>query len=181
MMNDTTIGSVRFDEWISQHHNALRKRIMVSCIFDDDVFHDTYLTMRESVADAHGKDIESDFLKLYKIMFSRSFSAQAQYIHPDPLFFHYLRTEAVDLDIDEDTEDEPDMIEEQAKKIDRFCRANLDREDYMIYNLRFKACMSIRELIAYTGRSSLTIHRKIRQIIELIRAHFAITGKLRMA
>lgn len=181
MMNDTTTNSVQFDEWISCHHNALRKRIMVSCIFDDDVFHDTYLTMRESVAEANGKDIEGDFLKLYKIMFSRSFSAQAQYIHPDPLFFHYLRTEAVDFGIAEDTDDEPDRIEEQAKKIDRFCRANLNREDYTIYNLRFKACMSIREIIAYTGRSSLTIQRKIRQIIELIRAHFAMAGKLRMA
>ncbi len=179
-MNDTTTNNVQFDEWISRHHNALRKRIMVSCIFDDDIFHDTYLTMRESVAETHGKDIESDFLKLYKIMFSRSFSAQAQYIHPDPLFFHYLRTETIDFDIDEDSEEAPDRIEEQAKKIDRFCQANLNREDYTIYNLRFKACMSIRELVAYTGRSSLTIQRKLRQIIELIRAHFAITGKLRM-
>lgn len=114
-------------------------------------------------------------------MFSRSFSAQAQYIHPDPLFFQYLRTEAVDFGITEETEEEPDRIEQQAKKIDKFRQANLDREDYMIYNLRFKACMSIREIITYTGRSSLTIQRKIRQIIELIRAHFAMTGKLRMA
>lgn len=180
MMNDTT-NSVQFDEWISRHHNALRKRIMVSCIFDDDVFHDTYITMRESVEAAHEKDIEGDFLKLYKIMFSRSFSAQAQYIHPDALFFQYLRTEAVDFDIAEDTEDEPDRTAEQAKKIDKFCRTNLDREDYTIYNLRFNACLTIRELVAYTGHSSLTIQRKIRQIIELIRAHFTMTGKLRMA
>ncbi len=176
-MNDSTI----FDEWISRHHNALRKRIMVSCIFDNDVFHDTYLSMRNSVAEVHGKDIVGDFLKLYKITFSRSFSAQAQYIHPDPLFFQYLRTEAVDFDIDEETEEAPDRIKEQAKKIDRFCRANLDREDYEIFKLRFIACLSIRELIAYTGRSSLTIQRKIRQIIELIRAHFTVTGRLRMA
>lgn len=181
MMNVTTTNSVQFDEWISRHHNALRKRIMVSCIFDDDVFHDTYLTMRESVAEAHGKDIESDFLKLYKIMFSRSFSAQAQYIHPDPLFFQYLRTEAVDFDIADNMADDIDRIEEQAKKIDRFCKANLDKEDYEIFKLRFIACLSIRELIAYTGRSSLTIQRKIKQIIEFIRAHFAMTCKMRIA
>lgn len=180
-MNDTTTNSVQFDEWISRHHNALRKRIMVSCIFDDDVFHDTYLTMRESVVAAHGKDIEGDFLKLYKIMFSRSFSAQAQYIHPDPLFFQYLRTEAVDFGITEETEEEPDRIEQQAKKIDRYCRATLGREDYELFNLRFIACLTIRELIAYTGRSSLVIQRKLQRIIELIRAHFAPTGKLRMA
>lgn len=180
MMNDTT-DKILFDEWISQHHTALRKRIMTSCIFDDDVFHDTYLTMREKGIGSNQSNIEGDFLKLYKVMFSRSFSAQAQYIHPDPLFFHYLRTETVDFDIADDMEDESHRIEEQAKMIDKFCRANLGKEDYMIYNLRFNACLSIRELIAYTGRSSLTIQRKIQQIIEFIRAHFAPTGKLRMA
>ncbi len=180
MMNDTT-DKIRFDEWISQHHTALRKRIMTSCIFDDDVFHDTYLTMREKGIGSNQSNIEGDFLKLYKVMFSRSFSAQAQYLHPDPLFFQYLRTEAIEFDnIDRDM-DEPDIIEVQAKKIDRYCRATLGREDYELFNLRFIACLTIRELIAYTGRSSLTIQRKLQRIIELIRAHFAPTGKLRMA
>lgn len=177
MMNETTC-SVQLDEWISLHYNALRKRIMVSCIFDDDVFHDTYLTMRESVATVQGKELEMDFLKLYKIKFSRSFNVQMQYEHPDPLFFQYLRTEAVDFDIDEDTEEVHERMEEKVRKIDKLCRTTLDREDYMIYNLRFKFCMSYRELMAYTGHSSLTIQRKLRQIIELIRAHFAMTGKL---
>lgn len=170
-MNDT--ANIQFDEWICRHHNALRQRIMVSCIFDEDIFHDTYLMMRETVAIPIGKYMESDFLKLYKILFMRSFNAQSKYVFPDPLFFRYLRTEAVEFDLSEVDIEEPEPIEEQAKKIDRYCRATLGRDDYELFKLRFIACLSIRELIAYTGRSSATILKKLQQIIELIRAHFA--------
>lgn len=176
-MNDSS----NFDDWISRHYYVLRKRIMVSCIFDEDVFHDTYIALRAVVSDTDAVSIENEFIKLYKYTFLRSFSMEARYIHPSELFFKYLRTEAVDFDFAQDAEDSIKRIEEQAKRIDKLCRDILDKEDYEIFKLRFILSLTIRELTAYTGHSSLTIQRKLRQITELIRTHFAAIDKRRKA
>lgn len=167
-MNDDRMTAPQVDAWIASCYDRLRQRVMMTCYFDEDVFQDAYLALRDTGAQA--ARIEAEFIKLYRTLLSRDFSGQMRYTHPDPLFFTLLSS---DSDTQEDSpEDEPDPLR-QAHKVDSVCRALLSAEDYTLYNLRYKIGLTLREIAAYTGRTAKTILSKLNDITARIRAFFS--------
>jgi len=169
-MNNQTTATVHFDAWVSQQYNRLKQRIMTTCVYDDDAFQETYLTMREAVTPAIGDgDFEAMFVKLYKQMLAREFRNECRYAHPDPLFFLYLRTEPID---DTEATEMTPRQEVTAKQVDEFVRYNFSAGDYMIFHLKFFTAMTYKGLIDYTGHSSATIARKLNNIKLAINQRF---------
>ena len=154
-----------FDAWVSRQYGKLRQRLMVTCIFDDDAFQETYLAMREIVDGQRDKDFPAMFMKLYRQMLSREYRSENRYLHPDPLFFEYLRTEpVVFFDEPADGEDTQEATERTAKNIKRLCKATLNADDYQIFYLHFICLFTFKEMRAYTGKSFSTLNRRLKFI-----------------
>lgn len=156
--------SDRIDTWIAKRYDALRQRVMDSCFFNEDVFQDTYLALRDLGAET-GKE-EAEFIRLYKVMLSRNCHDEWRNVNPDPLFFDLL------------SEDVPEPVVEasdplaQAQQVERIGKAILNEEDYTLFRLRFKVGLTLHEIAAYIGRKATAVFNKLKQIAERIRAYF---------
>lgn len=161
-----------FDAWITRMHDKLKQRIIANGIFDEDAFQETYLAMRDIVAPGDDERVfDSLFAKTYKYMLSREFNRESRYAHPDPLFFDFLRTEAV-IPGEEQEQEKTPTIEVTAKQVDDYVKWHFVVGDYVIFRLKFFDGMSWQGLIDYTGHSSATIARKINGIKEQVKRHF---------
>lgn len=159
--------AAQIDAWIASCYEALKQRVMMTCYFDEDVFQDTYLALRET--GAQGGDFEGQFIKLYRALLSRDYSEDMRYCTPDPLFFDML-TEAPEAE-EQETE-QPDPLK-QAQRVERTCKAILDDEDYRLFSLRWKIGLTFREIAIYTGRTAQVIMRRLNNIVKRIRAFLA--------
>lgn len=162
-MNSNPTTAAQIDAWITPRYGQLKQRVMMTCYFNEDVFQDAYLALRETGTSPC--DLETAFIKLYRSLLSRDYGREMRYIHPDPLFFSMLRME------DDQHEEATRMIVE-GEQVDSLCRSMLSREDYTLYSLRYKVGLALREIAAYTGRSTRTIMHKLNDIVARIRAYF---------
>lgn len=159
-----------FDEWITRQHDRLKQKIASSCIFDEDAFQDTYLSMRENLpTNDDGRSFETVYIELYKQMFAREYNREYKYSHPDPLFFIFLKSEQAEP-FEEKEKTEQDGI--QAKQVDDYVKYNFSPHDYMIFSLKFHGGMTWQGLIDYTGQSSSTIARRINNIKQAVIQRF---------
>lgn len=159
--------AAEIDAWIASCYNNLKQRVMMTNYFDEDVFQDTYLALREIGVKSVNK--ESEFIRLYRTLLTRDFRLDMRYSHPDPVFFNLLSEEA-----DTGAENKPDPIQ-QAQQVDRTCKAILNDEDYNLYKLRYKIGLTLREIALYTGRAATAIYNRLTQIIQRIKAYYSPT------
>lgn len=162
-MNSNPTTAAQIDAWITPRYGQLKQRVMMTCYFDEDGFQDAYLALRET--GTAPCDLETAFIKLYRSLLSRDFGQQMRYTHPDPLFFTMLRME------EEQPEEAAEVVIE-GEQVDNLCRTMLSGEDYTLYSLRYKVGLALREIAAYTGRSTRTIMQKLNNIVARIRAYF---------
>ena len=163
-MNSNPTTAAQIDAWITPRYGQLKQRVMMTCYFDEDVFQDAYLALRETgIAPC---DLEAAFIKIYRALLSRDFGQEMRFTHPDPLFFTLLR-------MDEEQADEATEGGIEGEQIDNLCRSMLSSEDYTLYSLRYKVGLALREIAAYTGRSTRTIMQKLNNIVARIRAYFS--------
>ncbi len=162
-MNSNQMTAAQIDAWIAPRYGQLKQRVMMTCYYDEDVFQDTYLSLRET--GAQPRDLEATFMKLYRALLSQDYGREMRYAHPDPLFFSFLHTE--------DEQDEPtgEEIAIESAQVDNACRALLNSEDYTLFSLRYKVGLALREIAAYTGRSTRTIMQKLNSIVTRLRAY----------
>lgn len=166
-MNSTQMTAAHIDAWIALRYGQLKQRVMMTCYYDEDVFQDTYLTLRE--IGAQTRDLEAAFMKLYRALLSQDYGREMRYTHPDPLFFDFLHTE------EEQAEPTGEDIAIESAQVDNACRALLNTEDYTLYSLRYKVGLALCEIAAYTGRSTRTIVQKLNSIVARLRAYFSPT------
>ena len=159
-----------FDAWIARQYYRLKQRIISTCIFDEDAFQDTYLSMREGLpANSDGSNFESIYIELYKQILSHKYNRECRYSHPDPLFFIFLKSEQAEP-FEENSKTNKNSI--QAKQVDDYVKYNFSSHDYMIFYLKFFEGMKWQGLIDYTGQSSSTIARRINCIKQSVILHF---------
>ena len=159
--------AAHIDARIAPRYGQLKQRVMMTCYYDEDVFQDTSLTLRE--IGAQTRDLEAAFMKLYRALLSQDYGREMRYTHPDPLFFAFLHTE------EEQAEPTGEDIAIESAQVDNACRALLNTEDYTLYSLRYKVGLALREIAAYTGRSTRTIVQKLNSIVARLRAYFSPT------
>ena len=156
----------RFDRWIGRSFNRLRQRLMVSCIFDDDAFQETYLSLRETVTEEQAGCYEAVFTRQYKRTIQRLNRQELRYFHPDPLFFLYLRTEPVVFDGEDiaETDGGTPEPERMKKRITEYVRMNYSEDDYLLFQLKYFSGMTYKCLQDYTGHGSEYIARHLNNI-----------------
>lgn len=155
---------LEIDNWIATCYEPLKQRVMMTHYFDEDVFQDTYLALRE--IGSFSSNMEADFMKIYRRLLSREFSFDMKFSHPDPLFFNLLSE-----DSEPQAEEANDPIR-TIKQVDRTCKAILSEDDYTIYRLRYKIGMTLKEIAAYTGRAATAIYNRLNEIARRIRDYF---------
>lgn len=163
-MNSNYMTPAQIDAWIAPRYGQLKQRVMMTCYYDEDVFQDTYLSFRETGAQA--RDLEAAFIRLYRALLSQDYGREMRYTHPDPLFFAFLHED------EEQAEPAAEVIAVDSARVDNACRALLNGEDYTLFSLRYKVGLALREIAAYTGRSTRTIMQKLNSIMARLRAYF---------
>lgn len=163
-MDSNYMTAAQIDAWITRRYGQLKQRVMMTCYFDEDVFQDTYLSLRET--GVQSRDLEASFIRLYRTLLSRDYGREIRYIHPDPLYFALLHDE------EEQAEASPKAVTVGSAQVENACRSLLNSEEYTLFNLRYKLGLALRDKAAYTGRSTRTIMQKLNSIIERLRAYF---------
>lgn len=87
-----------FDTWFEREYYNIRERLSLTGAFDEDAFHDAYITARRAVraCKEDKPNIAAVFQKEYRHISKRHISEQFALCNPDDLFFDRLT--------DEDTE-----------------------------------------------------------------------------
>lgn len=163
-MNHIAITADQVDAWITSRYEVIRQRVINTCYFDDDVFQDTYISLRETGVTTI--DLEAAFIKSYRVLLCRKYGQEMRYTHPDPLFFTLLNAE------DEQTTYAAEIITIDGEHVDRVCRSLLNSNEYILYKLRYNVGLALREIAAYTGLSVSVITRKLKDVVARLRAYF---------
>lgn len=103
-------------------------------------------------------------MELYRALLSQDYDRQMRYMHPDPIFFTLLSA-------DGEQADETPALDIEEAQVETICRSLLSSEDYTLYSLRYKVGLTLREIAAYTARSTKTIMYKLNNIVARLRAY----------
>jgi DNA-directed RNA polymerase specialized sigma24 family protein len=166
-MNGT--DSKAFDRWMEVHHEELRSRLMIAGVFDEDAFQEAYIRCSESrLQKASEDELMEAFMAFYRAEVTREYRIESMFIHPDPLYFQYLRTEPLgqeegSLEVDS---------ERAARQLCRFCKDRLKKDEHTIFDLYFVKALTLKECVMYTGKSFGTVQRMVVRIREFIQRRF---------
>lgn len=157
--------TARFDMWISEQYDRLKERLSLRGAFDEDAFHDAYLSVRCGFPDSIC--IEPDygllFARAYKRICKRHISETFVKCNPDELFFNLLPDSAPEPMAE--TVSEPDR-DDLTRRIRNHVKRNYPRIFVFVWESRQMRDMTYQELRAASGLS----YQAMRQGIECINA-----------
>ena len=163
----------RFDTWFSQEYERLRDHLSLSVRFDEDAFHDAYLSVREhfkqSLADC--PNFATLFLEAYKKISKQHISERISEIYPDDLFFDTLAdrpTEAAE------TPSKTESRGSLANAIKQHVKRNFNLNYVLIWESRMITGLSWRDINQVSGVSIQRAKSCIELINHDIRKHFAV-------
>lgn len=148
----------RFDRWFESEYYRLRRQLSTFRQLDEDVFHDTYLRVRQCLLFSGEEmvDYTAYFLESYRCNRLKRSLLESRFYHPEDYFFQSL---------DDEPGQETDMqneVEQLATDILKYVRRKTTPQEYRIFCLKtvFPAC-SYGELSLYTGIPISTLYRRV--------------------
>lgn len=152
------IAMRRFDRWFESAYNSLRCQLSTFHPLNEDVFHDTYLRVRQCLLfkGEEMADYTAYFLESYRCNRLKRSLFEGRFYHPEDNFFQSLGEEPV-----QETETQKE-VEQLATDILKYVREMTTPQEYRIFCLKttFPAC-SYGELSLYTGIPASTLHRRV--------------------
>lgn len=148
----------RFDRWFGSAYNNLRRQLSTFRTLNEDVFHDTYLRVRQCLlfSGEEMADYSAYFLASYHCNRLKHSRLEGRFCHPEETFFQRLGEEP-------DREAERQKAAEQlATDILEYVKGITSPQEYRIFCLKttFPAC-SYGELSLYTGIPASTLYRRV--------------------
>lgn len=148
----------RFDRWFESVYYRLRCQLSTFRPLDEDVFHDTYLRVRQCLLFSREemKDYTDYFLKSYYRNRLKRSLFEGRFYHPEDHFFQSLEEEpGQHTEIQKETE-------QLATDILKYVRKMTTPKEYRIFCLKTvsPAC-SYSELSLYTGIPVSTLYRRV--------------------
>lgn len=148
----------RFDRWFGAAYYKLRRQLSTFHPLNEDVFHDTYLRVRQCLlfSGEEMADYSAYFLESYRCNRLKRSLFEGRFYHPEDNFFQSLG-------------EEPDQEVERQKEVDQlatdileYVREKATLQEYRIFCLKtlFPAC-SYSELSLYTGIPVSTLYRRV--------------------
>lgn len=148
----------RFDHWFESAYYRLRRRLSAFRQLDEDVFHDTYLRVRQCLlfSEEEMVDYTAYFLEYYRCNRLKRSLLDSRFCHPEDYFFQSLGDEP-----NQETEMQKE-VEQLAADILKYVKGKTTPQEYRIFCLKtvLPAC-SYGELSLYTGIPASTLYRRI--------------------
>lgn len=152
------IAMRRFDRWFESEYYRLRNQLSTYHPLNEDVFHDTYLRVRQCLlfSGEEMADYTAYFLESYRCNRLKRSLFEGRFYHPEDNFFQSLGEEP-----GQETETQKE-VEQLATDILKYVKEITTSQEYRIFCLKttFPAC-SYGELSLYTGIPVSTLHRRV--------------------
>lgn len=148
----------RFDRWFGAEYYRLRRQLSTFYPLNEDVFHDTYLRVRQCLlfSGEEMADYTAYFLESYRCNRLKRSLFEARYYHPEDSFFQALGEEPGQ---EQEAQKE---VEQLATDILKYVKEISTSQEYRIFCLKsaFPGC-SYNELSLYTGMSVSALYRRV--------------------
>ncbi|MBV4238640.1 hypothetical protein LI140_02980 [Phocaeicola dorei] len=156
-----------FDTWFVYNYQRLRN--VFGRFLNEDAFHDAYLVMKREImlSEVVTENFEPYFFGVYKKCRLRCIHKDSRYYFPDDEHFFLLMEE----------EEGPSVkilaaSDKLVYDILLFVKKKYPQTDYELFRLKeYEAKCSYRNLSAYAGISASAIHKRISDIVDVIRNH----------
>lgn len=168
-MKQLTETAAEFDIWIADNYAIIKERLTLSGSYDDDTFHDAYLTVLEGLKPEMGiNDYPRLFNATYRQLRKNKLAQSFRTVNPSEIFFQLLSDDA---QTEEQTSSEPRHTVSQ-KYIIFYAKSGLNADDYKLFSMRFLMGMTLQQVGDYLGRSNCFVSKNIDRIRRHIRTHF---------
>ena len=159
--------TIRFDAWIIKEYKRLRERLSVMGAFDEDAFHDAYISTRSALTD---DNFSTTFYQAYKKISKRHVSEAFAVYNPDNLFFNQLSDRAPEPMV------EPDIQQDRGQLVSDI-RQHVKQNDSPMYVLIWESRtlrdMSYSDISAMSGMGYRRVKASIESINSDVRDIFA--------
>ena len=152
------IAVKRFDRWFESEYYRLRNQLSTYRSLNEDVFHDTYLRVRQCLlfSGEEMADYTAYFLESYRCNRLKRSLFESRFYHPEDSFFQSMTEEP-----GQETETQKE-VEQLATDILKYVKEISTPQEYRIFCLKsaFPGC-SYNELSLYTGMSVSALYRRV--------------------
>lgn len=156
----------RFDAWIAKEYNRLREWLFVTGAFDEDAFHDAYISARSALMD---DNFSTAFCQAYKKTSKRYISEAFAVYHPDNLFFNQLSDRAPEPPTEPDIQKDRGQL---VSNIRQHVKRNFSPIYVLIWESRTLRDMSYTDLSAISGMGYRRVKNSIENINSDVRQYF---------
>lgn len=161
----------RFDAWIEQEYKRLRERLSMTGAFDEDAFHDAYISVRVALTDDSATDkFSTAFFKTYKKISKRHVSEAFAVYNPEDLFFNQLSDRAPEQMTEPEIQEEKERL---ACDIRQHVKRNYSPMCLLIWESRTLRDMSYSDISAMSGMGYRRVKASIDNIKSDVRQCFA--------
>ncbi len=162
---------IRFDAWMTQEYKRLRERLSVTGAFDEDAFHDAYISVRVALTDDSATDnFCTAFRNAYKKISKRHVSEAFAVYNPEDLFFNQLSDRAPEQMTEPKIQEEKEQL---ACDIRQHVKRNYSPMCLLIWESRTLRDMSYSDISAMSGMGYRRVKASIDNINSDVRQCFA--------
>ena len=159
--------TARFDAWITKEYKRLRERLSVTGAFDEDAFHDAYISVRSALTD---ESFSTAFCQAYKKISKRHVSEAFAVYNPDSLFFNQLSDRAPEPMAEPDIQQDRGQL---VSDIRQHVKQNYSPMYVLIWESRTLRDMSYSDISAMSGMGYRRVKASIESINSDVRECFA--------
>lgn len=161
----------RFDAWITKEYRRLRECLSMTGAFDEDAFHDAYISVRVTLTDdCATEDFSAAFRKAYKKISKRHVSEAFAVYNPEELFFNQLSDRAPEPLTEPDIRQDRDKL---VSNILQHVKRNFSPMYVLIWESRTLRDMSYTDISTMSGMGYRRVKRSIEDINCDVRQCFA--------
>ena len=159
--------TARFDAWITKEYKRLRERLSMTGAFDEDAFHDAYISVRPALTD---ESFSTAFCQAYKKISKRHVSEAFAVYNPDSLFFSQLSDRAPEPMAEPEIQQDRGLL---VSEIRQHVKRNYSPMYVLIWESRTLREMSYSDISAMSGMGYKRVKASIENINSDVRECFA--------
>ena len=161
----------KFDAWITKEYKRLRECLSLTGAFDEDAFHDAYISVRVALTDDSATDnFSTAFCQAYKKISKRHVSEAFAVYNPEDLFFNQLSDRAPEQMAEPEIQEEKEQL---ACDIRQHVKRNYSPMCLLIWESRTLRDMSYSDISAMSGMGYRRVKSSIENINSDVRQCFA--------
>lgn len=156
----------RFGDWFAANYNQLKDKCILTNTFGEvfydwqrDVFHNTFLAVRESLND--NEDFEQIFVNSFKKFCRIALRSRCKEIVPEEVFWKYQRQREEEAEEDESRKEAKEAF---AAQILYAAKVSFSRDEYQIFKLHFESGFNFRQIGEVFGTSGEAVQYRYHSI-----------------